>query len=76
LYKDFPYLKRGRIVSDPTTIREKIIPELKLWFPSNRYEMKYDYEYRDGQMIRRPEIYIFSSCTHLKKELENYVYDY
>ncbi|MFA5340687.1 MAG: hypothetical protein WC332_02815 [Clostridia bacterium] len=42
LYKDFPYLKRGRIVSDPTTIREKIIPELKLWFPSNRYEMKYD----------------------------------
>jgi phage terminase large subunit-like protein len=42
LFKKFPYLKRGRIISDPTTIKEKIIPELKKWFPSNRYEIHYD----------------------------------
>ena len=42
LYRDFPYLKKGRIVSDPTTIKEKIIPELKMWFPSNRYDVHYD----------------------------------
>jgi len=42
LFNDFPYLKVGRIVSDPTTIKMKIVPELKKWFPSNRYNVKYD----------------------------------
>lgn len=42
LFKKFPYIKRGRIISDPTTIKEKIIPELKKWFPSNRYTVHYD----------------------------------
>jgi phage terminase large subunit-like protein len=42
LYKDFPYLKKGRIISDPTTIKEKIVPELKLWFPANRFDIHYD----------------------------------
>jgi phage terminase large subunit-like protein len=42
LFKEFPYLKKGRIVSDPTTIKEKIVPELKQWFPTNRYKVKYD----------------------------------
>jgi len=41
LFKDFPYLKKGRIISDPTTIKEKIVPELKKWFPSNRYDIRY-----------------------------------
>ena len=41
LFNNFPYLKRGRIISDPTTIKEKIIPELKKWFPSNRYKERY-----------------------------------
>jgi hypothetical protein len=44
LFKKFPYLKRGRIISDPTTIKEKIIPELKKWFPSNRYQEHYTTE--------------------------------
>lgn len=35
LFQKFPYLKRGRIISDPTTIKEKIIPELQKWFPKN-----------------------------------------
>lgn len=42
LFENFPYLKKGRIISDPTTIKEKIVPELKKWFPSNRYEVHYD----------------------------------
>lgn len=44
LFYKFPYLKRGRIISDPTTIKEKIIPELKKWFPSNRYKEHYTTE--------------------------------
>lgn len=35
LYRNWPHLKRGRIISDPTTIKEKIIPELKKWLPKN-----------------------------------------
>lgn len=35
LFQTWPYIKRGRIISDPTTIKEKIIPELKKWFPKN-----------------------------------------
>jgi len=41
LFKEFPYMKKGRIISDPTTLKEKIVPELKKWFPSNRYTIKY-----------------------------------
>lgn len=37
LFQQFPYIKRGRIISDPTTISQAIIPELKKWFPSSRY---------------------------------------
>ena len=37
LWLDWPYIKRGRIVSDPTNIQEKIIPELKKWLPEGRY---------------------------------------
>lgn len=35
LFQEWPYPKRGRIISDPTTIKEKIIPELEKWFPAN-----------------------------------------
>lgn len=35
LFQKFPYIKKGRIISDPTTIKEKIIPELKKWFPKS-----------------------------------------
>jgi len=49
LYNDFPYIKKGRIISDPTTITEAIIPELKKWFPVGKYttsKEKKSYEYR------------------------------
>lgn len=35
LFQNWPYEKKGRIISDPTTIKEKIIPELRKWFPAN-----------------------------------------
>ena len=38
LFKQFPFIKRGRIISDPTTIKEKIIPELIKWLPRNTYK--------------------------------------
>jgi len=38
LFQQFPYIKRGRVISDPTTIKEKIIPELIKWLPRNTYK--------------------------------------
>ena len=37
LFDKWPYRKRGRIVSDPTTIQTVLIPELKKWLPVGRY---------------------------------------
>ena len=42
LFEKYPYPNRKiRIIADPTTIKEKIVPELEKWFPSNRYTVKY-----------------------------------
>ena len=38
LFEKFPYIKKGRIISDPTTIKEKIVPELIKWLPRNTYK--------------------------------------
>ncbi len=38
IYKEFPFEKKGRIVSDPTTIIQQIVPELKKWLPALRYQ--------------------------------------
>lgn len=38
LFEKWPYIKRGRIISDPTTIQSIIVSELKKWFPAGRYE--------------------------------------
>lgn len=38
MFKEFPYLKRGRIVSSPTSVDKNIIPEMKDWFPVGRYK--------------------------------------
>lgn len=35
IFEQWPYPKRARIISDPTTIKSKIIPELEKWFPVN-----------------------------------------
>jgi len=37
IFKDFPYPKKARIASDPTTIEQTIIPELKNYFPAGHY---------------------------------------
>jgi phage terminase large subunit-like protein len=38
LFKNFPFKKRGRIVSTPTNVEKNIIPEMKTWFPRGRYK--------------------------------------
>lgn len=38
LFQHFPYIKKGRIISDPTTIKEKIVPELLKWLPRNTFK--------------------------------------
>ena len=38
LFKEWPFLKRGRIVSTPTNVSKNIIPEMKDWFPAGRYK--------------------------------------
>ena len=38
LFKSFPYPRHGRIASDPTTIKETIVPELRKWLPNGRYK--------------------------------------
>ena len=38
LFKDWPYDKTIRIVSDPTTITEKMVPEMQKWFPQGKYK--------------------------------------
>lgn len=49
LYQKFPYLKRGRIISDPTTLKEKIVPELKKWLPGS-YSLAFpDAEYETSK---------------------------
>ena len=38
LFKDFPFPKKGRIVSDPENIKTNLIPTLEEWFPEGRYK--------------------------------------
>ena len=49
LFTNYPFKnKRIRIASDPNAVKEKIVPELKKWFPSNRFEIKYE-TYKEGK---------------------------
>lgn len=51
LFEKWPYpSKRGRIVSDPTTVQGTLIPELKKWLPPDQYNAdkkgkSYEYEW-------------------------------
>jgi phage terminase large subunit-like protein len=39
LYRQFPFIPKGRIISDTTTITKTIIPEIKKWFPKGKYSV-------------------------------------
>jgi len=39
-FKNFPYKKQGRIVSDPAVLAKNIIPEMKHWLPMERITTK------------------------------------
>lgn len=38
LFKNFPFPKKGRIISDPENLKSNLIPTLKEWFPAGRYK--------------------------------------
>lgn len=38
VFKNFPYVKKGRIASDPTTVTQQLVPELEKWLPRLRYQ--------------------------------------
>lgn len=49
IFQEWPYLKKGRIISDPTTLKEKIIPELRKWFPANESKRIPDAVYEEAK---------------------------
>lgn len=38
LYREWPYPKEGRIVSEAANITKNLVPEIKKWFPMGRYD--------------------------------------
>ena len=51
LFENFPFVKRGRVISDPTTVNQILVPELHKWFPQGRYTTDksgklYEYNWR------------------------------
>jgi phage terminase large subunit-like protein len=38
IFNDFPYLKRGRIVTDSALVDKNVVSELKFWFPRGEYK--------------------------------------
>lgn len=50
MMKEWPFeIKKGRIISDPTTVTETIIPSLKEWFPVGRYKTPKYNTTKDGK---------------------------
>jgi phage terminase large subunit-like protein len=40
MFHEFPYLKRGRIITDSALVEKNIVNELKFWFPLGKYEAR------------------------------------
>lgn len=40
LFKEWPYLKRGRIVTETSLVEKNVIGELKFWFPKGKYKAR------------------------------------
>ena len=38
IFEDFPYLKRGRIITDSALVDKNVVNELKFWFPKGEYK--------------------------------------
>lgn len=38
LFNDFPYRKKGRIITDSALVDKNIVSELKFWFPDGKYK--------------------------------------
>jgi phage terminase large subunit-like protein len=51
LFKDWPFLKRGRIISEPTTVKSTTIREIKDQFPRGRYGVTKYSTTKDGKQF-------------------------
>jgi phage terminase large subunit-like protein len=51
LFENFPYPKRGRIVSDPKNVEANLIPTLKDWLPFGRYKTSKGNKHYDSLWI-------------------------
>ena len=49
IFQKWPYIKYARIISDPNTIKSKIIPELEKWFPVNEVKKFPEANYEMGK---------------------------
>lgn len=45
------YLKKGRIVSNPTNIQKNIVPELKKWFPKGKWTARKENKAYESQFV-------------------------
>lgn len=51
LFDDFPYLKRGRIVTDSALVDKNLINELKFWLPKGRYQTQKAAKHYESQWV-------------------------
>jgi len=49
MFQEWPYIKYARIISDPNTIKSKIIPEMEKWFPVNEVKNFPEAHYEMGK---------------------------
>ncbi len=62
-YKTFRKPTRGRIVADPKTIQEKIVPELKKWLPYGSYTSHKKGKIYESEFIIRETGCVFDLMT-------------
>ncbi len=48
-FKDFPYLKRGRVITDSALVEKNVVNELKFWFPEGKYSARKAGKHYDSQ---------------------------
>lgn len=51
IFTNYPFQKKVRIASDPTTVKEAIIPALKEWLPKGRYTVSKEGKHYESKWI-------------------------
>lgn len=63
-YQSFRKPSRGRIISDPATVKDKIVPELKKWLPVGSYDAKKGRRDFESEWIIKSTGAIFDIMTY------------